>query len=127
MRESKNKKLYNKMGAHLKRLSAPKSWLIKRKIATFVTKPNPGTHSLNTCVSLNVLLRDMLGYARTTRESRKILNLNTVLIDCIRRMEVRFPVGLMDTVSISNIGKYYRLTMDKKGKIIAVEIDKSES
>ena len=115
------------MSDHIKRLAAPKSWPIARKTSKYVTKPNPGTHPLEECIPLNILLRDILGLAKTTREVKKILKLNNVLVDGVRRTDVKFPVGIMDTVSIKEIQKYYRVIVKKKGKIAVIEISNAES
>ena len=85
---------------HLKRLNAPKSWPISRKGTKWVTRQNPGTHGLDESVSINIMLKDMLKYARTTRDARRILNNREVLIDNIPRKDVKFPVGIFDVIKI---------------------------
>jgi len=112
---------------HLKRLAAPRSWPIERKSGTFIAKPNPGPHSLESGIPLGVLIKDILGYARTTRETKKILQNRNILVDGIRRKEHRFIVGLMDTLEISELKKYYRLIFDKKGKLSLIEIKKEDA
>ncbi len=115
------------MSSHLKRLASPRSWPVLRKTTTFVTKPNPGTHSLEECIPLNVLVKDVLGLADSTREVKKLLKLNNVFVDGVRRMDIKFPVGIMDTVTIRETGKHYRVIVNKKGKIALTEISKDES
>lgn len=112
---------------HLKRLAAPRSWPIKRKDSRFITRPKPGPHSLKLGVSLGVLIRDILRYAKTTGEVKKILQNKDVLVDCARRKEHRFIIGLMDIIGIPEIKKYYRVILDKKGKIGLIEIEKNEA
>src|SRR3989344_633623 len=101
---------------HLKRHFAPNSWKIKRKGLTFVTRHNPGPHSGKTSMPLNVVLRDMLHYADTARESKIILTRRNVFVDGIRRKEPKFPVGLFDVVEFKDINKSHRVILDKKGK-----------
>lgn len=113
------------MSRHLKRLTAPRTWPIKRKVSKFVTKPNPG-RPLGRCIPLNILLKDILGLAKTTREVKKILRYNNLLVDGIRRTDAKFPVGLMDTIKIIEIQKYYRITINKKGKLSPIEIEEAE-
>ncbi len=115
------------MGGYIKRIAAPKSWPILRKGAQYVTKPRAGAHNLQRGIPLGVLLVDLIKQARTTGEAKKILKLNEILVDGVRRTDVKFIVGLMDTIAISGINKYYRVIINKKGKIVIVDISKEES
>lgn len=116
------------MSKHLKRLNAPKSWPIKkRKGIKFITKPLPGPHSLNKSIPINILLKDVLDYAQTTREVKKILNESKILINNIIRKDPGFPVGCMDTISIPSTNEYYRLIYNEKGKFILKPIKKEEA
>ncbi len=112
---------------HLKRLAVPRVWPIKRKENTFIVKPNPGAHSLKLGMSLGVFIRDILKYAKTTKEVKKILQNKDILVDGIRRKEHRFIVGLMDVISIPELKKYYRVILDKKGKIVLIDIKKDDA
>jgi len=112
---------------HLKRLAAPRSWPIKRKETTFITRPKPGPHSLKLGMSLGVLIRDILKYAKTTGEVKKILQNRDVLVDGVRRKEHKFIIGLMDVIGIPEIKKCYRVVLDKKGKISLIEIEKDDT
>ena len=112
---------------HLKRLNAPKSWRIKRKSMTFITKMSPGPHKLNSSMPLNVIFRDLLEYANTTREVRNILHNKSVLVNGKRRKEINFPIGLFDVIEIPDIKEYFRVVLDKKGKIEVIKIDKTDA
>ena len=114
------------MSDHIKRLAAPKSWPISRKSSVFVTKPYPSGHSQRRCIAVNVLIKEMLALANNTREVKKILSMNNVLVDGVRRKDIKFPVGVMDTLQIKETGKCYRISFNKKGRLVAVEIEKSE-
>ena len=59
---------------HLKRLAMPRSWPLPRKTTIWVTRPLPGAHGLERCMPLTIVIRDVLGYARSAREVRRILN-----------------------------------------------------
>lgn len=112
---------------HLKRLATPRSWPIKRKETKFITRPKPGSHSLKLGISLGVFIRDILRYAKTTREVKRILQNRNILVDGARRKEHRFIVGLMDVIGIPEIKKHYRVILDKKGKISLIEIEKNDA
>ena len=102
---------------HLKRLNAPKSWKIKRKGIKFITRPNPGAHSFSLGMPINIVLREIFEYAKTTKEVKNILNNKEVLINGVRRKDHRFIVGFMDIIAIPGIKAYFRVLLDKKGKL----------
>ncbi len=110
---------------HLKRLNIPKSWPIKkRKGIKFITKPLPGPHSLKTSIPINIVLKNILNHAKSTKEAKKILNAGKIFINNIVRKDHRFPVGLMDIISIPFLDKYYRLLYNEKGKFILQPVSK---
>lgn len=112
---------------HLKRLSAPKTWRIKRKSAKFIIKPSPGPHSLETGLPLGILLKDILNYANTTSEVKKILNTSEIKIDGKIRKDFRFPVGIFDTIEFTNINEDFRILLNRKGKLDLIKIGKDEA
>ncbi len=111
---------------HLKRLPAPRHWPIKRKAAKFTTKPLPGPHPKEYCLTLAILLREVLGYAENMREVKAILNSRQVLVDGRIRREPRFPVGMMDVVEIRSAGDVFRLLPKRRGGFRLVRIDETE-
>ena len=115
------------MSKHLKRYFSPKSWKIKKKGIVYITKPSPGPHKIEMAMPLNVILRDVLRYAATNREVKFMLANKDITVDGIRRRDLKFPVGLFDVLSLSDIGEYFRITLDKKGSIILIRISKDES
>ena len=114
------------MKSHLKRPAIPKSWPVKRRNIVFITRPSPGPHPFNLSIPLKILIRDVLGFAKNSKEVKKILHNNEILVDCIRRKELKFPVGIMDVVDIKKIEQQFRIMLDK-GKIGLISIDKKES
>lgn len=114
------------MSKHLKRYFAPKAWKIKRKGINFVTKPSPGTHKINMALPLNVILRDILNYANSNREVKYILEKRHIEVDGIGRKDSRFPVGLFDVLSLNDTKEYFRVILDKQGKIDLIKIGREE-
>jgi len=110
------------MTQDLKRLNAPKSWPVARKNHVWVTSPNPGPHSLEGCMPLSVVLRDLLKVVDTAAEAKKALSSKQVLVDGKVITEEKFPVGLMDVISMPVLGKHYRMLLDSRGKFILVEV-----
>ena len=110
----------------LKRNPSPRFWPIHRKGLPWVVKPSSGPHSLDNCLSLTLVFRDILGVAKTQKEVSKILNQRKVAIDGVIRQKTDFPVGLMDIISISDINKYFRIMPSHKGLVLQ-SIDKQEA
>lgn len=102
-------------GGHLKRNPAPKLWPIQRKEAVWTIMPKPGPHPLSRSLPLTLIVRDMLGFAKTAKEAKNIISNGKITVDGKIRREERFLVGLMDVIEIPDTGKYYRVLPSKKG------------
>ncbi|MCW4020111.1 MAG: 30S ribosomal protein S4e [Candidatus Bathyarchaeota archaeon] len=100
---------------HLKREAAPDFWPIHRKEFTWAVRPRPGPHPVHQCVPLVVVVREVLGLARTRKEAKKIISQGKILVDGKVRRDERFPAGLMDVVSIPELAKHYRILPSEKG------------
>ncbi len=104
---------------HLKRFPAPSFWPIERKAYKFTVRPSPGPHPLDRCIPLLVVVRDILGYAETAREAKKVIKERQIKIDGVPRTDHKFPVGLMDVIEIPAANEYYRvLPHPQKGMIL---------
>ena len=112
---------------HLKRLVAPRSWKIKRKGITFVTRPKPGMHSKKNSTSINIVLRDMLGYTKTTRDIKMVIADKGILVDKKQIKDHRFSVGVMDIIEMPKINKCFRILLNKNGDLYPVEIKGDET
>ncbi len=100
---------------HLKRKPAPAFWPVHRKEAVWTTKPNPGPHQLTRSIPLALVLRDILGLAKTRDEVDAISSQGKVFVDGLVQKDCLFPVGLMDVVSILDVEKRYRILPTEKG------------
>lgn len=110
----------------LKRKPAPKFWPIHRKEYVWVVKPSPGPHPIENCLPLAIILRDILGFAKTRKEARKIISQGKVYVDGKVRYKDDFPAGLMDVFSIPDIPQHFRILPSIKGLILH-PIDKEEA
>jgi small subunit ribosomal protein S4e len=106
---------------HLKRHSAPKSWPIKRKNITFIAKPNAGSHNMKYVIPVVVLFRDVLNYAETSKEVKKIVNAEEILVNGKVVKDIRFPVGIFDVLEIKSTEEKFVLVLDSFGKFKLVE------
>ncbi len=93
----------------------PRSWPLPRKTSIWVTRPTPGSHSLELCMPISLVIRDVLGYAHTTREVRHILHNGNALIDGRVCKDVRRGVGLMDVLTLGDSN--YRCVLDHNGRL----------
>ena len=112
--------------ARLKRKPAPSFWPIHRKELPWVVKPSSGSHSLENCLPLTLVLRDILGVAQTRKEGQLILAQGKVLVNGKICKKDDSPVGLMDVISMPEMDKYYRVLPSHKGLVLA-PISKEES
>lgn len=110
----------------LKRKPAPRFWPIHRKEFVWTVKPKPGPHSLESCLPLAIVLRELLGFAKTKKEAKTIVSQGKVHVDGKIRREDDFPVGLMDVVFTPDINKAFRVLPSSKGLILH-PIDKGEA
>ncbi len=111
----------------LKRVATPRLYPIpKKKGGRFAIKPGPGPHPAHTCIPLGVILRDVLGYARSLREVKKILSNKLIKIDGRVITNYRFPVGIMDVIEILEDEKFYRILPFRR-KLVLHEITEEEA
>ncbi len=109
---------------HLKNINAPKTWPIERKKKVWITRPNPGNHSLKESMPLSVVFMDILGYAKTSRELKKILASGEIKVNGDVRKDYKFPIGIFDILQLPE--ENYRLLYDKRGKFYLDKVDKKD-
>ncbi len=110
--------------AVIKRLAAPRFWPIERKTKKFVVAPRPGPHPKEHCLPLGVVLRDMQRYAGNIKEVKELLKKSIVKVDGKVRRDYKFPVGLMDVVTVGD--NNLRVVSSRKGLSLK-EISGSEA
>ncbi|MEM1775020.1 MAG: 30S ribosomal protein S4e [Desulfurococcaceae archaeon] len=94
---------------HLKALAAPAFWPILRKKFKWSVKSSPGPHPIERCLPLLIIVRDILKYAKTSTEARKLIAEGHFKVDGKVRRNYKFPVGVMDVIEIPKTGEYYRV------------------
>ena len=99
----------------LKRKPAPRFWPVHRKEVVWIVRPSSGPHSLEKCLPLSVVLRDILEVAETRKEAKKAITQGKVYVDGKVRRKDDFPVGLMDVISMPEINMFYRVMPSHKG------------
>lgn len=112
---------------HLKREMSPSFWPIHRKEDVWAVRPSPGSHGSNVSIPLLVVLRDVLGYAETSKEARMLIKQAKVLVDGKARKDERYPVGLMDVIELPDADELYRVLPAHGGKFKLHPINRGEA
>jgi small subunit ribosomal protein S4e len=73
-----------------------------------------------------LIVREILGLAKTRKEARKIISQGKIEVDGRVRRDDRYPTGLMDVVSIPELGVNYRILPSEKG-LGLYQIDEKEA
>jgi len=112
---------------HLKRIAAPKHWMLDKLGGVFAPRPSSGPHKLRECLPLVILLRNRLKYALTNKEVTMILMQRIVKVDGKIRTDQTFPAGFMDVISIDRTKENFRLLYNVKGKFSLHRIKQEET
>ncbi|CAB4378071.1 unnamed protein product [Rhizophagus irregularis] len=112
---------------HLKRLNAPKHWMLDKLTGTYAPRPSPGPHKLRECLPLVIFLRNRLKYALTSKDVQSILMQRLVKVDGKVRTDSTYPAGFMDVISIERNGENFRLIYDTKGRFTVHRITADEA
>jgi len=112
---------------HLKRLNAPKHWMLDKLGGVFAPKPSSGPHKQRECLPLALVLRNRLKYALTYKEVNSILMQRLVKIDGKTRTDKTYPLGFMDVVELEKSDEHFRLVYDTKGRFTVHRISSKEA
>jgi len=112
---------------HLKRIHAPKHWMLGKLAGVYAPKPSAGPHKFRESLPLIIFLRNRLKYALTAVEVKKILMQRLIKVDGKVRTDTNFPTGFMDVIGIEKTGENFRLIYDTKGRFIVHRITPEEA
>jgi len=112
---------------HLKRLFAPKDWMLSKLAGVFAPRPRAGPHKLRESLPLLVVLRNRLKYALNARESQMILRQRLINVDGRARTDPKYPAGFQDVIEIPRTGDRLRILYDAKGRFTLVKIGEKEA
>jgi len=111
----------------MKRLNAPKHWMLDKLGGVWAPRPSQGPHKLRESLPLSLVLRNRLKYALTRREVMIIVMRRQVLVDGKVRTDLNYPAGFMDIVSIPKTDEQFRLLYDTKGRFVLHRVAKEEA
>merc|ERR1712199_38711 len=103
---------------HMKRLNAPKHWMLDKMGGTWAPRPSTGPHKLRECLPLVLILRNRLKYALTKKEVQQICMMGLVKVDGRRRTDPNFPCGFNDAISLDKTDEHFRMLFDVKGRFV---------
>nr|CAD7610554.1 unnamed protein product [Timema genevievae] len=112
---------------HLKRLHAPKAWMLDKLGGVYAPRPSTGPHKLRESLPLVIFLRNRLKYALTNCEVKKIVKQRLVKVDGKVRTDPNYPAGFMDGITIEKTGEFFRLIYDVKGRFTIHRISAEEA
>ncbi len=110
--------------AYTTRHSVSKTWPIPRKGTKYLVVPS---HDRKNGIPLLVVMRDILGFVKTRKELKKILKEEKVLVNEKITKEEKLSLLLFDTLSLKELGKYYRVSLGENKKINLFEISEKET
>lgn len=114
------------MKRHLKTITVPKTWPIKRKGQTFIIRPLP-SKKLDYSLPIALVFKNMLKFCKTNKEVKTILRDKEILVDGKRKKNIKDLIGFMDVLSIPISNENYRMLLDKYNKLTLVPIDNKEA
>ncbi|KAH1004724.1 hypothetical protein HUJ05_005506 [Dendroctonus ponderosae] len=126
-RNTTNKEIARGPKKHLKRLNAPKAWMLDKLGGVFAPRPSTGPHKLRESLPLVIFLRNRLKYALTNSEVTKIVMQRLIKVDGKVRTDPNYPAGFMDVVTIEKTGEFFRLIYDVKGRFTIHRITAEEA
>jgi len=112
---------------HLKRLNAPKHWMLDKLSGCWAPRPSPGPHKIRECLPLIILLRNRLKYALTKREVTFICMQRVIKVDGKIRTDTNYPAGFQDVITINKTNEFFRLLYDTKGRFMLHRITPEEA
>lgn len=111
---------------HLKRLNAPRHWMLDKNTGLHAPKARPGAHKSRECLPLIIILRNRLKYALTRTEAMMITKQRFVEVDSKVRSDPKYPVGFMDVLTIPKTGDKFRVMYDVKGRFVLHKLASDE-
>jgi small subunit ribosomal protein S4e len=111
---------------HMKTLTAPVTWPIKRKTSKFVIRSNPGK-LFKYSLPLAIVFKHLLKYCKTHKEVKAILQDNEVLVNGQRRKDPKYPLGLLDVLSFSKTKEHFRLLLGTNKKMYLVTLSPDQA
>uniref|UniRef100_A0A2K6S8T4 40S ribosomal protein S4 n=1 Tax=Saimiri boliviensis boliviensis TaxID=39432 RepID=A0A2K6S8T4_SAIBB len=105
---------------HLKQVAAPKHLMLDKLTGVFAPRPSTGPPKLKECLPFIIFLRNKLKYGLKGDEAKKICMQWFIKINGKVQIDVTYPAGFMDVISIYKTGENFRLIYEAKYKLCKV-------
>lgn len=112
---------------HLKRLNAPKNWMLDKLGGEWAPRPSQGPHKMRECLPITLVLRNKLKYALNRAEVTKIVMRRLVQVDGKVRTDITYPAGFQDVITLDKTDERFRLLYDVKGRFTLHRIGDEEA
>lgn len=112
---------------HLKRVNAPKNWMLSKLGGEWAPRPSQGPHKLRECLPITLVLRNKLKYALNRTEVTKIVMRRLVQVDGKVRTDATYPAGFQDVITLDKTDERFRLLYDSKGRFTLHRISAEEA
>jgi small subunit ribosomal protein S4e len=95
----------------------------------YTHKPSAGPHKLRESIPLSVVLKNRLKYALFAKDVYSIVRdkEGMVKVDNKIRRDPRYPLGVMDVLSLEKTGEHFRILYDLKGRFQAHKVAAKEA
>ena len=116
------------MTFRLKRRAAPRTWTVPRKGTKWIRRPAPGPHPQDQSIPLAIVLRDLKGVVRNTREARILARTGAVHVDGRPIRDLARGVGLKDTLSLAPpLDAHFRVVKNRRGRLTLITVPAAEA
>mmetsp|Transcript_14869 Transcript_14869/g.20831 ORF Transcript_14869/g.20831 Transcript_14869/m.20831 type:complete len:247 (+) Transcript_14869:1465-2205(+) len=102
---------------HQKRISSNTIFRFDKTSGIFNTKISQGPYDKFQSITLFNIVKKYLKFGHKFKEIRRIIKQGNFYVDGKMRLNYKYPIGLMDVISIPKIYKSYRLLLSKTGKV----------
>ena len=100
---------------------------MERRKTVYITRPLSSGHKLERNLPLMVILKEVLKFARTSKDARYMIAHKSILLNGERVKEKRRAVGFLDVLSFPDLQKSYRMLIDRRGNLIMHEVSGEEA
>ena len=113
----------------MKRVAAPSHWMLSKLGGKYTFRPSAGPHKLRECIPMAILLQNRLKYALCAADVYSIVRdkEGMIKVDGKVKRDPKYPLGIMDVVSIEKTGEFFRILYDVKGRYQAHKIEEKEA
>ena len=73
-------------------------------------------------MSINTLLKEVLGIANTKKEVKHLLQTKQITINGVNKYDEKSPVGFTDIISIPKLKKAFVITIDNHNYLTPIEL-----